>query len=254
VFAVTDSVTARTVQFRVTALAGTLASQAVTTSLIVPARPNTGPRPIINGATGTSLNVNFTLPAGSVGYQLQRRAGNGAWTNLGPTLGTGAISFTDIGLNFGTSYQYQVKLANSGGWSASWSQTGTGSTLSAPAAPATPTASNTGSCSAASSGSCTQTVNFTIAVTATTGWEAQVCQGLTTTSNTSSSTNLQTGAGQACAPTGAGWMSLATNTTTGALSITSGGLLDNTFYSYRVRQSNAVGASNWSGLRSLKRQ
>ena len=33
-----------------------------------------------------------------------------------------------------------------------------------------------------------------------------------------------------------------------------GALFDNTFYSYRVRQSNAVGASDWSSLRSLKRQ
>lgn len=254
VFAVTATVAARTVQFRVTALAGTLSSQAVTTSLIVPARPNTGPRPTINGATGTTLNVNFTLPAGSVGYQLQRRVGNGAWTNLSPTLGTGAISFTDISLNFGTSYQYQVKVANPGGWSANWSNTGTGTTLSAPAAPATPTASNTGSCSATNSGACIQTVNFTIAATATAGWEAQVCLGLTTNSNNSNTTNLQTGAGQACAPTGAGWTGLAANTTTGAQSITSGGLLDNTFYSYRVRQSNAIGASNWSNLRSLKRQ
>jgi len=248
------SPSARTVQYRLTALAGALTSQLVTTSLAVPARPVTGPRPTVNGATGTTLNVNFTLPAAAVGYQLQRRAGNGAWTNLGSTLGTAAISFTDTGLNNGTSYQYQVKVASPSGWSANWSNTGSGTTLAAPAAPATPTASNPGTCDLTNSGACAQSVNFTIAATATAGWELQLCQGLTTTSNNSNSTNLQTGTAQACAPTGAGWISLATGTSTGAQGFSSGALFDNTFYSYRVRQGNAVGASNWSSPRSLKRQ
>jgi hypothetical protein len=114
--------TATTVQYRVTAVAGTLTSQAVTTSVTIPARPNTGTITTVNGATSTSLNVNFTLPAGSVGYQLQRRIGtNGAWTLLTPTLGTGTISVTDTGLTSNTIYQYQIKFANPGGWSANWS-------------------------------------------------------------------------------------------------------------------------------------
>ena len=122
VFAVTATVPARTVQFRVTALSAALASQTVTTSLIVPARPNTGSIQTVNGATASSLNINFTLPAGSVGYQLQRRIGtNGAWTVFTPTLGTGAISYTDTALSSNTIYQYQIKFANPGGWSAGWS-------------------------------------------------------------------------------------------------------------------------------------
>jgi hypothetical protein len=106
----------------------------------------------------------------------------------------------------------------------------------------------------ANSGACVQTVNFSIAATATAGWEAQVCQGLTTVSNTANATNLQTGAGLPCAPTGAGWTTLATGAATGAQSVPNSTLLDNTFYSYRVHQSNAIGTSNWSGVRSLKRQ
>lgn len=232
--------TAFTVQYRVTAVAAALTSQAVTTSLNVPARPATGPRPTVNNATGTSLDVSFTLPAGSLGYQLQRRAGNGAWTNLGPTPGSGAISITDTPLANGTTYQYQVKVANPGGWSANWSNSGSGTTLAAPAAPARPTVANTGACDLTNSGACTQSVNITIATKASAGWEVQRCTG---------STN---GSGP-CSANGSGWVLLQAGTATGKQIITSGSLLDNTTYRYRVNQSNAIGASNWSGVTSTQR-
>ncbi len=140
--------TAFNVQFRVTAVFGVLTSQPVLTTVAVPARPVTGPIPTVNGATATSLNVNFTLPAGSVGYQLQRRVGNNGWTNLGATLGTGAVTVIDTGLTSGTSYQYQLKVANPGGWSANWSASGTGTTLFPPPVAVNNTATGTANAAA----------------------------------------------------------------------------------------------------------
>jgi hypothetical protein len=253
-----DAGNSRTLQYRVTALAGALSSQPALNSVVIPGRPGNSPTPIVNGATGTSLNVKFTLPAGSVAYQLQRRIGNnGAWTNLGSTLGTGAITVVDTGLTNGTSYSYQLKVANIGGWSNNWSNTASGTTLPPPAAPTTsgqPNVNNPGNCNNGNSGSCTQTVTFSIATAnpAINGWVLQRCQGNTTTSNNSS--NALTGNGQNCAANGAGWTQISTGATSGAQSVPSTGLSDNTFYSYRVNSSNAMGTSSWSNVTSSKRQ
>jgi hypothetical protein len=97
-------------------------------------------------------------------------------------------------------------------------------------------------------------VTFSIANTnpAINGWALQRCKGNTTNGNNNS--NALTGNGQSCAANGAGWTQIATGAISGAQNVTSTGLLDNTFYSYRVNRSNAVGTSSWSNVTSSKRQ
>jgi titin len=121
-----QSGTARTVQYRVTAQSATLTSQAVTGAVAVPAKPAV-PNSLTASAIGQpagSLRVRFNVAAGSVGYEIQRRVGAGAWTTLTvpPAVGTGLVTYIDSGLTSGTTYTYAVRAYNAGGWS-NWSGT-----------------------------------------------------------------------------------------------------------------------------------
>jgi hypothetical protein len=135
---VPSSSTATTVQYRVTALAGALASQPVVTSVTVPAVPSSPNAPIVNGATTTSLVVNFTVPNTAIGYEIRRQpqgGNNNSWQTIASTNGIGTVAYTNTGLTPNTSYTYSVRIANAGGWSG-WSSTngnnGDGTTLTVP--------------------------------------------------------------------------------------------------------------------------
>ena len=116
----------RTVQYRVTALAGAVASQAVTTSVVIPARAAV-PGSLSVSATGQpagALRVRFNVATTAVGYEIRRRVGAGAWTTVTvpPVIGTGTITYIDSGLTTGTTYSYAVRAYTAGGWS-NWSGT-----------------------------------------------------------------------------------------------------------------------------------
>jgi titin len=227
----------------------------VTVTVTVPQSPSNQNDPAVGltvgSATVSSLQVSFAVPQPAIGYQLRYGTGNkGNWTTLTQTAATGNITVTLGSLQSGTAYQVQVSEATTGGWS-SWSNSRTGTTLTPPSAPSSPNVSNPGNCTSSNSGACTQTVTFSIvnANPSINGWVLQRCQGNTTNSN-----NALTGNGQNCAANGAGWANLTTGAGAGNQSVSSTGLQDNTFYSYRVNRSNAIGTSSWSNVASSKRQ
>jgi hypothetical protein len=118
------AVTARTVQYRVTARSATLSSQAVIGAIAIPARATVPNNLTVsaNGQPAGSLRVRFNVPATAVGYEIQRRLGAGAWSTLTvpPAVGTGLVTFIDSGLTSGKTYSYAVRAYNAGGWS-NWS-------------------------------------------------------------------------------------------------------------------------------------
>ncbi len=114
----------RTVQYRVTALAGAVASQSVVTSVVIPARGRV-PRSLTvspNGQPRGTLRVRFRVRNPALGYEIRRRVGTGAWTTLTvpPAVGTGTITYLDSGLVRRTTYTYSVRSYTAGGWS-NWS-------------------------------------------------------------------------------------------------------------------------------------
>ncbi len=115
---------ARTVQYRVTARAGALASQVVLVSLAVPARAAdvSGNSLSVNTQGAKTVRVRFTVPAGALGYEVRRRTSqNGAYTTVVPaTPGVGQITYVDTALTTGTTYRYSVRAYTAGGWSANW--------------------------------------------------------------------------------------------------------------------------------------
>lgn len=114
----------RTVQYRVTALAGAVASQAVVTSVAIPARAAVPKNLSVssNGQPAGALRVRFNVANAAVGYEIRRRVGNGAWTTVTvpPAVGKGTITYIDSGLTAGTTYGYSVRAYSAGGWS-NWS-------------------------------------------------------------------------------------------------------------------------------------
>ena len=93
-------------------------------------------------ATATSasaINLTWTAPGdgGSAitGYRLERKAGVGGYTLVSLSIAADATSYSDSGLNAGTTYTYRIRAVNAvgnGGWSSVASAT-TGSTM--PGAP-----------------------------------------------------------------------------------------------------------------------
>jgi len=122
-FAVASS--ARTVQYRVTAMAGSVTSQAVVTSVAVPARAaNVASNTLKVTKTGQPsgiLKLSFTVPNGALGYEIRRRVGNGAYTTLPAVAAKGAVTVLDTGLTKNTQYRYSVRAYSAGGWSSNWS-------------------------------------------------------------------------------------------------------------------------------------
>ena len=102
--------------------------------VLPPAAPSAPLAPTVVALATDRLRVFWTAPpAGSApitAYELQYRPGSsGAWTTVSAT---GADTYHDLAsLTAGTSYQVQLRAQNSVGWSA-WSNSGSGSTLTAP--------------------------------------------------------------------------------------------------------------------------
>lgn len=115
---------ASSVQYRITALSGTLASlPALTTAVAVPAKAAVPTKLAVTsvGVPVKTLKVTFTVATTAAGYEVRRRIGAaGAWATIASAVGTGAVTVTDVGLVTGTSYTYSVRAYNGGGWSA-WS-------------------------------------------------------------------------------------------------------------------------------------
>lgn len=131
--AATGLIGGATVQYRVTAV-GYSGWNGSTTRSVTLAAPTAAP--VINSVTPsgnatqqrTRLAVNFTVPAGATGWQLQRSpAGAGTWTAVTSATTSGTINYVNTGLTPGTSYDYHVRTYNNGGFS-DWSLTATGTT------------------------------------------------------------------------------------------------------------------------------
>jgi titin len=190
----------------------------VTSTVTVPAVPGTGPAPTVNGATTTTLNVNFTVPATALGYEIRSATGatSTTYTTIASSAGTGAVSFTNAGLSSSTTYRYSVRVYNAGGFGA-WSADVNGTTLAAPpAAPAVPTVATLTATSL--------TLNWGT-VTGATSYTVQRATDAAFTANV-----------------------VTTTSTTASLNVT--GLTGNTTYYFHVSASNAGGPSAYSGTKT----
>lgn len=103
-------------------------------SVTTPAAPLAAPSAptLLMGVAGTprSVEVNWNdNSSNEEGFRLERRAGNGAWTQV-KTLGMDAIKWMDETVSPATVYSYRVKAYNAGGESA-WSNEFTVTTPSA---------------------------------------------------------------------------------------------------------------------------
>ena len=88
------------------------------------------PTVVATAASDTSIIVSWTpnllFADANTGYDVQRKSGGGAWTDV--LTATTAMSHTDTGLTPGTEYTYQVRANNAkgaGAWSAEMSATTT---------------------------------------------------------------------------------------------------------------------------------
>ena len=95
------------------------------------------PTVVTNAASDTSITVTWTpnrlFADANTGYDVQRKSGGGAWTNV--LTATTAMSHTDTGLMPGTEYTYRVLAINvkgKGDWSAEMSATTASSLVDAP--------------------------------------------------------------------------------------------------------------------------
>jgi hypothetical protein len=149
------------------------------------------------------------------GFEVERKTATG-WTRIA-TPPADSTGYQDSGLAYGTSYTYRVRAVGAGGPSA-WSNEATGETLPSP--PGKPTLS-------ANQASPTQVaLAWQTPDQRATGFEVQRRQG----------------AGD--------WAFLA-NTGASPTTLTDSGLTTNLTYSYRVRGTNAGGASEWSDEASV---
>ena len=88
-------------------------------------------------ASATSIMVSWTpallFASANTGYDVQRKSGGGAWTDV--LIATTAMSHTDTGLMPGTEYTYQVRANNAqgaGAWSVEMSATTASAAVDAP--------------------------------------------------------------------------------------------------------------------------
>jgi len=66
-----------------------------------------------NPVSASQINLSWTASIGAASYQLQRSPdGSTAWTQIGTTTTT---SYSDTGLNSGTTYFYRVRASNTAG-------------------------------------------------------------------------------------------------------------------------------------------
>ena len=104
-----------------------------------PPPPIAPPAPTVEAVadSDTSITVSWIpaplLASANTGYDVQRKSGGGAWTDV--VTGTTDLSYTDTGLMTGTEYTYQVRANNvvgAGAWSAEMSATTTSALVDAP--------------------------------------------------------------------------------------------------------------------------
>ncbi len=84
-------------------------------------------------ASSSQINLSWTAAAGATGYEIERRTGGGAWTQIATSTST---IYQDTGLAAGTGYSYQV-IATGGGLISAASNVVTATTPSAASAPTT---------------------------------------------------------------------------------------------------------------------
>ena len=107
--------------YRLQASNGSGASPWAYTIVDVPARPDR-PAALTPVVDGSSVKMEFELPAGLLGYTVERRANTGSgWSDWLPvTVSPGAgggYSYVDTDVIAGGRYRYRLSTANAGGWS-----------------------------------------------------------------------------------------------------------------------------------------
>jgi len=155
------------------------------------------------------------------GFLVERAVNGGAFTLLTTVpakTNTGSVSYTDMNVVPGTSYAYRVAAINAAGKSA-YSNTATAELSSPPAAPTTLNAT----AAIASKRNAKVTLTWTDTLLET-GYTIERC-----TNSTFTGPNLVT-------------VTVAANTTT----YSTGNVLRNTPYYFRIRANNAVGSSAWT--------
>lgn len=169
--------------------------------------------------TTTSIGVSWTASVGATTYTLERSLHNaGVWTTVVTQAGT---STTDVGLTPATSYDYRVKATNAGGDSP-LSSIASATTFQQPPPPQPPNAPSNLAASAVS----TTQINLT--------WVDN--------STNETSFELQRLPSTAVPPDFVTIATLAQNVT----SYSDTGLTSSTTYTYRIRATNAAGASAYS--------
>lgn len=96
--------------------------------------------PTFSAVTSSTLTVSWTAPsAGASSYKVERCSGTGCSNFAEIATGVGGTSYNDTSLSANTTYLYRVRATNGGGDGA---YSGTGTTLTLPGTPGTPTFSS----------------------------------------------------------------------------------------------------------------
>ncbi len=219
-FVDTGLTTGTTYYYRIRALNGGLPSAYTTqigTAIVVPAAPTTL---TVTAASATQVNLTWVdASTNETGFVVERSTTSGSGFTIVTTTAANATSYSDVSAVANTTYYYRIRSTNGVGSSAN-----TAEVMVATTAPSTPT-------------------NFVASLTNSSGGVT-----LTWTDASNNETGFEIERSSTSASSG---FSLVFTNAANTVSRLNTGLTVNTWYYYRIRSINAVGASSYSPVASV---